>query len=160
MAELTDKQNEFVRAYVSGGSDVAGNATKSAIAAGFSEKTARVQGQQLLAKKHVQVSIIDETRLRLGRLAPLAASVMENILVDEAAPPKTRLDAAKALFDRIGVGPITTNLERHEAEVSRMSLVELAISVQERMGPKEITSKVELTGDNQADIARAILAKQ
>ena len=42
---MTDKQDRFIENYV-----LTGNATKSAIASGYSEKTAKVKGSQLKAQ--------------------------------------------------------------------------------------------------------------
>ena len=39
---MTEKQDKFIETYV-----LTGNATKAAIAAGYSEKTAKVKGAQL-----------------------------------------------------------------------------------------------------------------
>jgi phage terminase small subunit len=55
--KLTDKQQQFVTAYLSG--DTRLNATRSAIAAGYSEHTAKEQGYQLLQNERIR-SRIDE----------------------------------------------------------------------------------------------------
>ena len=61
---LTPKQRRFVEAFQ-------GNATAAAIAAGYSEKTAREQGRRLLTK----VDIADAIKKREDKtLAPLIAS--------------------------------------------------------------------------------------
>ena len=52
MAELTDKQRKFVSEYL-----VDLNATQAAIRAGFSQKTARAQGQRLLTNVYIANAI-------------------------------------------------------------------------------------------------------
>ena len=65
--KLTAKQQAFVEAY-------AGNATAAALAAGYSEKTARSQGQRLLTNDDIQDAIkAREAR----RLAPTIATRQE-----------------------------------------------------------------------------------
>ncbi|MBX0319764.1 terminase small subunit [Shouchella clausii] len=60
MAKLNQKQELFVQEYLQ-----CFNATKAAIAAGYSEKTARSQGQRLLTNVDVKKKINDEmARLR------------------------------------------------------------------------------------------------
>ena len=49
---LTDKQKRFIDEYM-----VDSNATQAAIRAGYSPKTARVQGQENLSKPAIQIEI-------------------------------------------------------------------------------------------------------
>lgn len=56
MQTLTEMQAQFVLAYTAN-METFGNGTRSAIAAGYSPRTARVQAQQLLALSHVQAAI-------------------------------------------------------------------------------------------------------
>ncbi|EGQ2829494.1 TPA: terminase small subunit [Staphylococcus pseudintermedius] len=54
MNELNKKQRTFAEAYAIPGTECYGNATKSAIKAGYSEKTARSQGQRLLTDDDIK----------------------------------------------------------------------------------------------------------
>lgn len=91
--KLTARQRAFVEAY-------AGNATAAALAAGYSEKTARSQGQRLLTKNDIKDAIkARETQ----RLAPTIATRQErqqfwtSVLRNEDEAMKDRLKAAELL---------------------------------------------------------------
>lgn len=103
MPNLTDMQTAFVAAYTSDPACIA-NATASAKAAGYSAETARVQGQQLLAKPHVRAAIDAENRrLMDGEMVTLARHRVLELLRDPNLPPKIILDAAKTVLDRGGM---------------------------------------------------------
>lgn len=75
MQTLTEMQARFVLAYTAS-METFGNGTRSAIAAGYSPRTARVQAQQLLALSHVQAAIeAVETRQMLFVLRTLGRAV-------------------------------------------------------------------------------------
>ena len=75
MQELTAMQARFVLAYTSR-METFGNGTRSAMAAGYSPRTARVQAQQLLALEHVQAAIaVVEMRQILFVLKTLGRAV-------------------------------------------------------------------------------------
>ena len=91
--KLTAKQQAFVDAY-------AGNATAAAMAAGYSPKTARSQGQRLLTNDDIKDAIkARETQ----RIAPAIATRQErqefwtSVLRDENEAMKDRLKAAELL---------------------------------------------------------------
>ena len=91
--KLTVKQQAFVEAY-------AGNATAAAWAAGYSERSARSQGQRLLTNDDIQDAIkARETQ----RLAPTIATRRErqefwtSVLRNEEEAMKNRLKAAELL---------------------------------------------------------------
>ena len=93
MAKLRPKQQAFVNAY-------AGNATAAALAAGYSPKTARSQGQRLLTNDDIKDAIkARETQ----RLAPTIATRQErqefwtSVLRNEEEAMKNRLKAAELL---------------------------------------------------------------
>lgn len=93
VAKLNARQQAFVEAY-------AGNATAAALAAGYSEKTARSQGQRLLTKNDIKDAIkARETQ----RLAPTIATRQErqefwtSVLRNEDEAMKDRLKAAELL---------------------------------------------------------------
>lgn len=59
--ELTTKQKKFIKAYKSNG----GNATKAALSAGYSKKTARSQGQRLLTNVDIKKALgLEEEKLQ------------------------------------------------------------------------------------------------
>ena len=61
MENLTTKQKKFIQAYKSNG----GNATKAAISAGYSKKTARSQGQRLLTNVDIKKALgLEEEKLK------------------------------------------------------------------------------------------------
>lgn len=100
---LNEQQAAFVHAYVSE-PETAGNATKSAIAAGYSEASARTIAQGLLAKAHVKTAIRSALLGRLsGSMTVLAVGVLEELARDTSVAAKVRLDAAKAILDRAGL---------------------------------------------------------
>ena len=93
MAKLNAKRQAFVEAY-------AGNATAAALAAGYSERSARSQGQRLLTNDDIQDAIkARETQ----RLAPTIATRQErqefwtSVLRNENEAMKDRLKAAELL---------------------------------------------------------------
>lgn len=93
MAKLNARQQAFVEAY-------AGNATAAALAAGYSERSARSQGQRLLTNDDIQDAI---KAREAKRLAPTIASRQErqefwtSVLRNEDEAMKDRLKAAELL---------------------------------------------------------------
>lgn len=91
--KLTVKQQAFVEAY-------AGNATAAALAAGYSERSARSQGQRLLTNDDIQDAI---KAREAQRLAPTIATRRErqefwtSVLRSEDEAMKNRLKAAELL---------------------------------------------------------------
>jgi len=105
---MTEKQDKFIETYV-----LTGNATKAAIAAGYSEKTATIKGSQLKSQLHseiqreVQKMIADKIPASLKWLTDLAES---------AESESVRLGAIKDILDRAGLKPVdkveTTNIDQ------------------------------------------------
>lgn len=91
--KLTVRQQAFVEAY-------AGNATAAALAAGYSERSARSQGQRLLTNDDIQDAI---KAREAKRLAPTIATRQErqefwtSVLRSEDEAMKDRLKAAELL---------------------------------------------------------------
>ena len=104
---MTDKSNKFIEEYVR-----TGNATQSAIYAGYSEKNANVQGHQL--KKNYRTEIEDATYKSLQDRIPQALSWVTN-LAENAESESVRLGAIKDILDRAGMKPVekieTTTIE-------------------------------------------------
>lgn len=72
---LTPKQSQFVAEYIANGM----NATKAAIAAGYSAKTAQEQGSRLLSNVMVSAAIEEKTNRILGKLEITAEKVLQEI---------------------------------------------------------------------------------
>ena len=105
MRELTSKQQAFIVAYTSGPGTI-GNGAAAACAAGYSEKTAKEIGRQLLALPHVRDAIDQANREQLsGRIATKAVALLERAIDDESVPMRDRVAAAKTVLDRAGFLP-------------------------------------------------------
>ena len=118
---MTEKQDKFIESYV-----LTGNATRSAIAAGYSEKTAKVKGYQLKNQLHneiqkeVQKAILDKIPASLKWLSDLAAG---------AESESVRLGAIKDILDRAGLKPVdkveTTTIDQMSADEIKKELESL-----------------------------------
>ena len=118
---MTEKQDKFIETYVA-----TGNATQAAVAAGYSEKTARAKGYQLKNQLHskiqeeVQKSIADKIPSSLKWLSDLA---------ENAESESVRLGAIKDILDRAGLKPVdkveTTTIEQMSADEIRKELESL-----------------------------------
>lgn len=75
MMALTDKQRLFVLSWVSNGQ----NATKAAIVAGYSHKTARQQGSRLLSNVDIQAAITEFTAPIVEKLAFTAEDRLDHL---------------------------------------------------------------------------------
>lgn len=71
---LSPKQKMFVREYL-----VDRNASRAAVAAGYSEKSAKVTGCRLLTNANVQAAIDDKTQRRMEKLDISADYVLQTI---------------------------------------------------------------------------------
>ena len=109
---MTDKQDLFIQEYVR-----SGNATKSAIHAGYSEKTAKAQGHQLKNKLSEQIK--DATYKALQDKIPQALKWVTD-LAENAESESVRLGAVKDILDRAGMKPVekieTTTIDQMSAE--------------------------------------------
>ena len=109
---MTDKQNQFIENYV-----LTGNATKSAIASGYSERTAKVKGAQL--KAQLRHEILEATQKVLADKIPEGLNWLTE-LAREAESESVRLGAIKDLLDRAGLKPVdrieTTTIEQMSDE--------------------------------------------
>ena len=104
---MTDKQDKFIEEYIR-----TGNATKSAVYAGYSEKSATAQGHQL--KTRLRNEIEDATYKALQDKIPQALSWVTD-LAQNAESESVRLGAIKDILDRAGMKPVekieTTNID-------------------------------------------------
>jgi hypothetical protein len=101
-ADLTEKQAAFVQAFVRG--ETAGNATKSAIAAGYSAASAPNIGSMVLKHEGVALAIDAALRDEIGvHLTAQAVAVMREIIGDKSAPLKLRGDIASRIVEYSGI---------------------------------------------------------
>ena len=118
---MTDKQDLFIQEYVR-----SGNATKSAIYAGYSEKTAKAQGHQLKNKLSEQIK--DATYKALQDKIPQALKWVTD-LAENAESESVRLGAVKDILDRAGMKPVekieTTTIDQMSAEEIKKELASL-----------------------------------
>ena len=118
---MTDKQDLFIQEYVR-----SGNATKSAIYAGYSEKTAKAQGHQLKNKLSEQIK--DATYKALQDKIPQALKWVTD-LAQNAESESVRLGAVKDILDRAGMKPVekieTTTIDQMSAEDIKKELASL-----------------------------------
>jgi phage terminase small subunit len=126
---LTDKQAEFVRQFA-----LTGNATQSAISAGYSERTSYQKGHQL---RYQFTREIEEEARRLMQLAVPGALAQVVDLAASAQSEAVRLQAAKDILDRAGLKP-TERIENITVEKSTDELrKELAQLMGVGMEPEE-----------------------
>ncbi len=106
MREATRQQKLFIDEYLRGRKS---NATKAAIAAGYSPKSAHVQASQLLKNPIVlrylhkrEREIIEELQREFMFDAIEAREIMYDILKDGKAENRDRITVAKDFLDRAG----------------------------------------------------------
>ena len=119
---LTEKQSAFVKEF-----SLTGNATQSAIKAGYSEKTAHAKGHTL--RHQLQIQIEDETRKMMQAAVPGALAQIVD-LAGHATSEQVRLQAAKDILDRSGLKPA----ERVENITIEKSTDELRRELAQLMG--------------------------
>ena len=107
---MTERQDKFIEHY-----SLTGNATQSAVEAGYSEKTAKQKGYEL--KKNLRHEINDQTQKVLADKIPQNLHFLSE-LAEKAESESVRLAAVKDILDRAGLKPV----ERSEVTtVERMS---------------------------------------
>ena len=118
---MTEKQDRFIETYV-----LTGNATKAAIAAGYSEKTAKSKGYQL--KNQLQSEIQKEVHKAIADKIPSSLMWLTE-LAEKAESESVRLGAIKDLLDRAGLKPVdkveTTTIDQMSAEDIKKELASL-----------------------------------
>ena len=92
---LTDQQKRFIEYF-----SQTGNATQSAIKAGYSEKTAEQQGYEL--KNKLMNEIDDATRKLLSSAVPMAVDKLKSLIDGDKVSPSVKLGAINSLLDRTG----------------------------------------------------------
>ncbi len=109
-AELTDKRKAFAVAYVENG----GNATRAAIAAGYSRKGARVEGHRLKKDERVQELIIEESRKLAVESVPLCLAIYRRL--SNSKDEKIALAAARELAALGGMQSVQLMEIRHKTD--------------------------------------------
>ena len=92
---LTDQQKRFIEYF-----SQTGNATQSAIKAGYSEKTAEQQGYEL--KNKLMNEIDAATRKLLSSAVPMAVEKLKSLIDGDKVSPSVKLGAINSLLDRTG----------------------------------------------------------
>ena len=114
---LTPKQEEFCAAFVRSG----GVKTKSAIAAGYPESSARSRAFDCLQSPRVQARIETLCREFMSECAPAAIRSLADLAVN-AASETVRQAASSSLLDRTGYRvPLVLEIDDHrsQADVDR-----------------------------------------
>ena len=110
MDTMTERQDKFIDIY-----SKTGNATQSAIEAGYSQKTAKQKGYEL--KNLLRKEINEQTQKVLADHVPSSIKWLSE-LAETSESDSVRLGAIKDLLDRAGLKPV----ERIEqTTVERMS---------------------------------------
>jgi len=111
---LTSQQEAFVLHYTSTPGAI-GNGAEAARRAGYSERSAAELARQLLDKPHVRDAVSFANRMAIsGRLASKSVALLEQVLDDDQAPLRVKVEAAKTVLDRAGI--TCTIAERDDAE--------------------------------------------
>jgi|TARA_R110002050_G_scaffold188370_1_gene322760 phage terminase small subunit len=109
---MSEKMDMFVEFY-----SLTGNATKAAIHAGYSEKTAKQQGYRL--KNQLQDRIEERVKKILIQKVPAVLNWVTD-LAESAQSEAVRLGAIKDILDRAGMKPVErveqTNIEKLSTE--------------------------------------------
>ena len=113
---MTERQDKFIEHY-----SLTGNATDSAIKAGYSEKTAKQKGYEL--KNLLREQINDQTQKVLADKIPSSLHFLSE-LAEKAESESVRLGAIKDLLDRAGLKPVerieqTTVEKMSDEEIQR-----------------------------------------
>lgn len=119
--DLTDKQRAFVEKYAElGGARNAG--PDAAIAAGYSERSARsiATGLLRIPKVREALRILTEARLQAGVFAA-AETLMDLMEGSGGVPPSVRLAAAKEMLDRGGMMLVRASEHKVTVEDNRTS---------------------------------------
>jgi phage terminase small subunit len=113
---MTERQDKFVEIY-----SKTGNATQSAIEAGYSEKTAKQKGYEL--KNLLRKEINEQTQKVLADHVPSSIRYLSE-LAESSESDSVRLGAIKDLLDRAGLKPVerieqTTVEKMSDEEIQR-----------------------------------------
>lgn len=162
---LTEKQAAFVAAYVDG--PTAGNAKKSALAAGYSEISAGPQGCMLLKLPHVAQAIEAALREAIGTtLVVQAVDCIRTIINDPNAPQKLRGQLAAKVVEFSGLADRVQDEKAKQTGLGGRKMTEIPIEDLERFAAAGIAMLEQRaagakliegtkTGDSAQDSAQA-----
>ena len=121
---LTKQQQSIVDAFM-----IEGTVAGAARITGVDPSTVSIT----LRLPHVRVAIYGEGQHAMAEMIPLALGVVRKIMNDPEAPGRLRLDAAKTMLDRVGMGPVKAGDGRGEGkrDLSDLSMAELAEFIQQ-----------------------------
>jgi len=134
---LTEQQKRFIEYF-----SQTGNATQSAIKAGYSEKTAEQQGYEL--KNKLSNEIDTATRKLLSGAVPMAVDKLKSLIEGDKISPSVKLGAINSLLDRTGYQ--TTH--KVEDVTGKKTDEELRQELQHLLGAIHIKSSDEDGGGN------------
>lgn len=95
---LTEKQEQFVLAYVANG----GKRQAAAKAAGYAQASAHVEANRLLQKPDIIQAVVRAAQMALGALAPEAVATIAKLSV-RAKSEHVKLAASQDVLDRLGM---------------------------------------------------------
>lgn len=134
---LTEQQKRFIEYF-----SQTGNATQSAIKAGYSEKTAEQQGYEL--KNKLSNEIDTATRKLLSGAVPMAVDKLKSLIEGDKISPSVKLGAINSLLDRTGYQ--TTH--KVEDVTGKKTDEELRQELQHLLGAIHIVKPTEDGGGN------------
>ena len=119
---LTEQQKMFVQNF-----SQTGNATQSAIKAGYSPKTAEQQGYEL--KNKLAHEIETATKKLIASAVPMAVNKLQDLVEDPKVSASVKLGAINSILDRTGyqtvhkVEDVTGKKSEEELEVELKNLL-------------------------------------
>jgi phage terminase small subunit len=119
-APMTEMQERFAVEYATNG----GNATKAALAAGYSEKSASELGHRLTALPHVQHAILSELFRQRSRSGAVGLKAMIEIATSEKIPGAARVSAARALMEHAGLIGTAKDVKEERAKADKKNVVD------------------------------------
>ena len=119
---LTEQQKMFVQNF-----SQTGNATQSAIKAGYSPKTAEQQGYEL--KNKLAHEIETATKKLIASAVPMAVNKLQDLVEDPKVSASVKLGAINSILDRTGyqtvhkVEDVTGKKSEEELEIELKNLL-------------------------------------
>ena len=123
---LTSKQENFIQNYIQ-----FGDAKRSAILAGYPERSAKAKGSQL--KKQFQAEIKARTELKMMDGAQMALDTLLK-LAEQSTSDTVKLAAAKDILDRSGYQAVQRVEQTH---IEQSSTAELERELKVLLGEEE-----------------------
>lgn len=142
MKAIKPQWRRFIHIYLANGGR---NATRAYLEAGFGGDAiaAKTNASRILHDERMQAALREETKKMMVGNAPLAQSVVEQILDNPTASAKDKLTAAKMIWDRTGFiaatehqvkQTVTLNAEQLHAELALFAK-ELGLDMKQVLGP-------------------------